>query len=597
MIANSKMGGYCARPRIITAFLGIILSFVLIFSNFAGMYPMEVHADNVIVVDDVSDIYPGHGSNGFLSGNYILETDLDINVGSVHIDGDVSIDLNGHNIRPTIQVYDYQLTITSTNGGTVGGINVEPWDQRYSAGSVVVTGGTVAWAEVKDGSFTQQGGEVNLYNTGQSGTYTLSGGTLNADKIYNDGLLIQNGGTFTGSFRTNSEGTYTRTAGTTNIKIYFDANGGTGSMNPQNIPLNTATSISSNSFSYDGHTFTGWNTKADGSGTPYADGANITLSSPNAVTLYAQWETTPTSGYIIYLDPNGGNSNNSVTTGADGKLSSLPLASWTGHTLDGWFTAATGGTEITTDTVFSSSQTIYAHWRSTPIISYNVTFKVENGSWNSGSRDDIVVTLWRYENVDLALVLENNDIPLVGNSPDSGYSAGSWDTDPANANRLITEDKTFTYTYVSDGSLSTPSSGSPSNPSSGSSSTPSSGSAPTVVYESEPEPPVNYMQEVEDKITEAINLGGIRVVRIEGYSALSYHVLEMLQENPDITLVSEFTYDGLDYKITIPGSAVELDPSIKWYGPKYLFPMFYMYGTDTLPAVQAYLNKYESPAS
>jgi len=98
------------------------------------------------------------------------------------------------------------------------------------------------------------------------------------------------------------------------------------------------------------------------------------------------------------------------------------------------------------------------------------------------------------------------------------------------------------------------------------------------------------MQEVEDKISEAIALGGTRVVRIEGYPALSYHVLEMLKEHPQITLVSEFTYDGLDYRITIPGSAVELDPSIKWYGPKYLFPMFYKYGTDTQPAVQAYLD-------
>lgn len=120
---------------------------------------------------------------------------------------------------------------------------------------------------------------------------------------------------------------------------------------------------------------------------------------------------------------------------------------------------------------------------------------------------------------------------------------------------------------------------------------------PTVTASSEPEPPVNDMQEVEDKISEAIALGGTRVVRIEGYPALSYHVLEMLKEHPQITLVSEFTYDGLDYRITIPGSAVELDPSIKWYGPKYLFPMFYKYGTDTLPAVQAYLDKYESPAS
>ena len=122
-------------------------------------------------------------------------------------------------------------------------------------------------------------------------------------------------------------------------------------------------------------------------------------------------------------------------------------------------------------------------------------------------------------------------------------------------------------------------------------------SVPTVVRTSEPEPPINWMQEVEDKINAAIALGGPQTVYIKGYDTLSYHVLEMLKEHPQITLVSEFTYDGLDYRITIPGSAVELDPSIKWYGPKYLFPMFYKYGTDTQPAVQAYLDKYERPAS
>ncbi len=119
-------------------------------------------------------------------------------------------------------------------------------------------------------------------------------------------------------------------------------------------------------------------------------------------------------------------------------------------------------------------------------------------------------------------------------------------------------------------------------------------SVPTVVRTSEPEPPINWMQEVEDKISAAIALGGPQTVYIKGYDTLSYHVLEMLKEHSQITLVSEFTYDGLDYRITIPGSVVKLDPSINWYGPKYLFPMFYMYGTDTLPAVQAYLEKYES---
>ncbi len=100
------------------------------------------------------------------------------------------------------------------------------------------------------------------------------------------------------------------------------------------------------------------------------------------------------------------------------------------------------------------------------------------------------------------------------------------------------------------------------------------------------------MQEVRDAINAAIALGGPQTVTIKGYSALSSDVMELLVKNPQITVVSEFSFDGLDYKITIPGSAVKLNPAIEWYGPKYLFPMFCMYGTDTAPAMQAFLEKY-----
>ena len=39
--------------------------------------------------------------------------------------------------------------------------------------------------------------------------------------------------------------------------------------------------------SAEGHTFTGWNTAANGSGTAYTDAQSIQLSAP--ITLYAQW--------------------------------------------------------------------------------------------------------------------------------------------------------------------------------------------------------------------------------------------------------------------------------------------------------------------
>ena len=51
---------------------------------------------------------------------------------------------------------------------------------------------------------------------------------------------------------------------------------------------NTATNLRSNGFTRSGYTFTGWNTRQDGQGTPYAAGASYSFASD--LTLYAQWE-------------------------------------------------------------------------------------------------------------------------------------------------------------------------------------------------------------------------------------------------------------------------------------------------------------------
>lgn len=100
---------------------------------------------------------------------------------------------------------------------------------------------------------------------------------------------------------------------------------------------------------------------------------------------------------------------------------------------------------------------VYGEFRDAERINYKVTFKVKNGSWNDGSKNDRETTLSRWEDEDLALTLENGDIPLVGDKPDNGYSAGSWDTDPADyatlGNYQITSNKTFTYTYSGSGPI------------------------------------------------------------------------------------------------------------------------------------------------
>ena len=72
-------------------------------------------------------------------------------------------------------------------------------------------------------------------------------------------------------------------------KLAYDANGGTGSMDPTEGYVGSAVTVSQNSFTRDKYIFVGWNTAADGSGTAYASGADYTLTSGDDV-LYAQWE-------------------------------------------------------------------------------------------------------------------------------------------------------------------------------------------------------------------------------------------------------------------------------------------------------------------
>ncbi len=47
--------------------------------------------------------------------------------------------------------------------------------------------------------------------------------------------------------------------------------------------------VMSNLFVKDGYKFTGWNTAADGSGTPYAENDNIDYKTREVIDLYAQW--------------------------------------------------------------------------------------------------------------------------------------------------------------------------------------------------------------------------------------------------------------------------------------------------------------------
>ena len=80
-------------------------------------------------------------------------------------------------------------------------------------------------------------------------------------------------------------------------------------------------------------------------------------------------------------------------------------------------------------------------------VSYRVTFKVMNGAWNDGNREDVTVTLSGNESD--TLKLSADQIPGAGSAPDEGFKAGGWDTVP-NTNTQITRDVTYIYTYDPD---------------------------------------------------------------------------------------------------------------------------------------------------
>lgn len=86
--------------------------------------------------------------------------------------------------------------------------------------------------------------------------------------------------------------TLTATWTANHYTVAFDANGGSGTMAPQAFTYDAAQALAAASFTRAGHTFAGWNTAADGSGTSFADGTsvvNLSAEDGASVTLYAQW--------------------------------------------------------------------------------------------------------------------------------------------------------------------------------------------------------------------------------------------------------------------------------------------------------------------
>ena len=91
--------------------------------------------------------------------------------------------------------------------------------------------------------------------------------------------------------------------------------------------------------------------------------------------------------FIVTFDAGDGTPSVGSMTTTNQKLSSLPSASRSKHSFDGWYIEKNGGTKVTTDTVFHAKTTVYAHWTYTgggyyypPVTYYTLRFETGGGS-------------------------------------------------------------------------------------------------------------------------------------------------------------------------------------------------------------------------
>ena len=162
----------------------------------------------------------------------------------------------------------------------------------------------------------------------------------------------------------------------------FDANSGSDDA-PAEIQAtyDVEFELPENTFTKIGYNFTGWNTKADGSGTGYeanAKAKNLTAEKGATVTLYAKWEAIE---YNITYKLDGGTNvdGNSASYTIEDSIT-LKNPTKAGFTFEGWytdnsFTEESKVTEIKKGSI--GEMTLYAKWTAN---NYTVSFDANGGT-------------------------------------------------------------------------------------------------------------------------------------------------------------------------------------------------------------------------
>ena len=216
--------------------------------------------------------------------------------------------------------------------------------------------------------------------------------------------------------------------------VYFNANGGTGSMATQEVVHGTSFTTPSNGFSRAGYTFAGWNEKSDGTGTSWTDwiGKAWTWTYTNDITLYAQWRV---NSYTIAYNANGGSgsmSTDTVNYGSNYRTKSNAFTR-TNYRFKGWNERADGtGTDWTSyinnnwKWTYTRNVTLYAQWEA-------IAMTFVNYDTNGGAKGTDIVNPSGYTIIDDGVYTLQSQLGaqrylhVTGGGQDNGSHISIWE--------------------------------------------------------------------------------------------------------------------------------------------------------------------------